>query len=316
MTDGFKGGQGGGLFTAGQPFTLVNEQYQLATATSLNIAGSLLEVAAGGILAAHLAVDSVLAVSIKNGEITPAKMSTTFTGSHIPFSDADPTSIASRLTSVLRADGTIPMAASFDLNTNKLINVVAPTAATDGANKAYTDDLVNTGIRWLAPSFGNQEQTWGLRAGMAFSMEANPSNLDYFTVQGLDFTFVTGAPAAATEIQIGGGVAATLAAAVIRMNACASLTDIGSAFNVEFDVFTANTKYLFISCKTEDPPNTPSDGNSRTAVPHSATFLVAWGFRSGVELSYSDLGTTCYITTTGGVSTLQSFEDGIGWSNV
>lgn len=143
------------------------------------------------------------------------------------------------------------------------------------------------------------------------TMLSNPLNLDYFIVQGLTFTFVTAAPAVATEIQIKGSVALTLAEAVIRMAACTSLTDLGSAFNAEFVVNTAGT-YLYVTCISEDPPNTPSDGNTRTLAAHTATFVVAWAFRAGIELDAGDFGVVVNFIDSG----LKTFTPGSGWSSV
>jgi hypothetical protein len=49
----------------------------------------------------------------------------------------------------LSRDGTAPnnMSANLDMGSNKIINLLAPTSATDGANKAYVDAVATSGLQ-------------------------------------------------------------------------------------------------------------------------------------------------------------------------
>jgi hypothetical protein len=49
----------------------------------------------------------------------------------------------------LSRDGTAPndMSANLDMGSNKIINLLAPTSATDGANKAYVDAMSSSGLQ-------------------------------------------------------------------------------------------------------------------------------------------------------------------------
>ena len=46
---------------------------------------------------------------------------------------------APEIDGVLKADGSVPMTGSLDLNGNKIVNVGEPIEATDGVNKDYVD---------------------------------------------------------------------------------------------------------------------------------------------------------------------------------
>jgi len=50
--------------------------------------------------------------------------------------------IGNAVSGLVKADGTVPMTANLDLNSNKIVNLTTPTAASDAANKSYVDAQV------------------------------------------------------------------------------------------------------------------------------------------------------------------------------
>jgi hypothetical protein len=79
-------------------------------------------------------------------------------------------------------------------------------------------DLRNFG-HWLKLLLGAPTTTQGVAATAAITFSAQPANNSTVTVNGTDFTFVTGTPAGADEIKIGATLAETLANAVLGLNA-------------------------------------------------------------------------------------------------
>lgn len=60
----------------------------------------------------------------------------------------------------LKSDGSVPMAASFNLNTHKLINVLDPTSAQDAATKNYVDaNEIFAATRVVSPTTGGTDTT-------------------------------------------------------------------------------------------------------------------------------------------------------------
>lgn len=79
-------------------------------------------------------------------------------------------------------------------------------------------DLRNFG-HWLKLLLGAPTTTQGVAATGAITFSAQPANNSTITINGTDFTFVTGTPAGADEIKVGATLAETLANAVLALNA-------------------------------------------------------------------------------------------------
>lgn len=83
-------------------------------------------------------------------------------------------------------------------------------------------DLRNFG-HWLKLLLGAPATTQGVAATGAITFSAQPANNSTITINGTDFTFVTGTPAGADEIKIGATLAETLANSVLTLNASADV---------------------------------------------------------------------------------------------
>lgn len=88
-------------------------------------------------------------------------------------------------------------------------------------------DLRNFGY-WLKLLMGAPTTTQGVAASGSVTFSAQPANNSTITINGTDFTFVTGTPANATEIKIGATLSETLSNAVLALNASTD-TDVDDA---------------------------------------------------------------------------------------
>jgi hypothetical protein len=88
-------------------------------------------------------------------------------------------------------------------------------------------DLRNFGY-WLKLLMGAPTTAQGVAATGDITFSAQPANNATITINGAEFTFVTGTPAGADEIKIGATLAETLANAVLALNASAD-TDVDDA---------------------------------------------------------------------------------------
>ena len=282
------------LWSAGQPFSLsAAGAYEIQLDTMLSIVAGSLAITSGSITGSLIDSNTITATNIDVATITATEIDLTlFTGDDLHFTAVDATPISIVVSNKLSSDGSVAWTGDQDADGFKLTNLGTPTASADATTVGYVSTAVKSGYYHLGPVDTHQLQPAGdewVRAGACLYLAGLPSVADTFTVQGLTFTFVAGAPATATEIQIGGTVSATAANIVSELNSCASLTLSGTAFNAEFVVYDVDP-YITLVVVSEDPPNTPSDGNSRTLTTSTANLDIMWNFMGGVTLEDSYYG--------------------------
>lgn len=86
-------------------------------------------------------------------------------------------------TDLLKLDGTRAMTADLNLGTHKIVNVVAPTANTDAANKAYVDSVVASGGLPTSPVNYNSQRIINLGTPTASTDAATKDYVDTTTVK-------------------------------------------------------------------------------------------------------------------------------------
>jgi hypothetical protein len=218
-----------------------------------------------------------------------------FTAADVPVGASD---VATELSMMVNSNGSVPLIADWDIGGFVIKNSGAPVLDADLTNKLYVDEAVQY-LDNILPAcvFSQLQITWVQAAAMLY-FNANVIAGNQFTIHGVTYTYVGGAPALPTDIQVGGNIATSVTNTVNALLADnVSLTADGIVFNTNFTAEDFNAEYVVVRVINEDPPNTPEDGNTKT-ISSATVNLSVVAFRGGRTLLVFNTGILVHVLDT------------------
>jgi hypothetical protein len=216
------------------------------------------------------------------------------------------TAVSAVASSCLKLDGTVPMAAPFNMGTNKITNVGNPTAAQDAATKVYVDSIVNLKLDGTTPMTG----ALNMGTSNKIANVANPTSsqdaatkgyVDALIVSNIQPSlYLSGTTPMTDDLNMGANKIVNVANPTAAQDAATKSYVDGS--KLTYNYFPLIPKFDFVSLDPLAPSFTSTDGYVV-----SSSIATRWGFpfiwwNSNEEQARD--GVTYTWTPTSGTATL------------